>query len=88
MEEYKDIGNDATDAYNASTTTTMGHKGTLYQALQHQLKGEAKKNQSAITGVLKANSGNAIKRLKIKQDAQVATWASKNTKAVIKQMEA
>lgn len=80
MEEHEDIGNDA------STTTAVGHEGTLHQALQRQLEGEAKRNQLANTGVLKATSGNATKRLKIKDDARVVTLASKNAEAAIKQI--
>lgn len=80
MEEHEDIRNDA------STTTAVGHEGTLYQALQRQLEGEAERNQLANTGVLKATSGNATKRLKIKQDARVVTRASKNAEAAIKQI--
>lgn len=86
MEEYEDIGNDAPDACDASTTTAVGHEGTLHQALQRQLEGEAERNQLANTGVLKATSGNATKRLKIKQDARVVTRASKNAEAAIKQI--
>lgn len=80
MEEYNDIRNDA------STTTEVEHKKTLHQALQRQLKGEAERNQLANTGVLKTTSRNAIKRVKIKQDARVATRASKNAQTAIKQI--
>ena len=80
MEEYEGIENDS------STTTAVEQEGTLHQALQHQLGGEAERNQLANIGVLKATSGNATKRLKIRQDTRVATRASKNAEAAIKQI--
>lgn len=80
VEEYEDVGNDA------STTTAVGHERILHQALQRQLEGEAERSQLANLGVLKATSGNAIKWLKIRQKTRLATPASKNAEAAIKQI--
>lgn len=87
MEEHKDIENDAPDPCDASTTTTFGHERILHQALQRQfIEGKGERSQLANVRVLKATSGNAVKRLKIRQDTRVATRASKNAEATIKQI--
>ena len=87
MEEYEDVENDTSGA--SGTTAAAGHEQeVLSQALQiaHQLQLESERNQSANPGVFKANSGNAKKRLKMKQETRVATRATKTAEAAMKQI--
>ena len=78
---------DASDAYNANPATAVeGEHETPHQTLQHQFEVEARRNQSENLGVLKATSGNAAKRLNNRQETRVATRASKNAEAAIKQL--
>ena len=95
MEEYEDLENgapdalNATDATDATTTTTTGHENeALYQSMDiaRQLEAEVGKSHGSSMGALKATSGNGAKRLKAKQETRVATRASKNAEATIKQI--
>lgn len=91
MEEYEDIENDAFDACDATAATAGGQEHeALHQNRQiaRQLELEAERNQSVISGVLKANSGNAAKRLKVRQEARATTRAGKSAEAAIKQIAA
>ena len=67
-------------------TAVEGEHETPQQTLQHQFEVEARRNQSENLEVLKATSGNAAKRLKNRQETRVATRASKNAEAAIKQI--
>ena len=87
MEEYEDVENDASGASGA--TATAGHEhDVLHQALQiaRQLELESERNQSANLGVLKATSGNATKRLKMRQETRAATRTTKTAEAAMKQI--
>ena len=91
MEEYEDIENDAFDACDA-TAATAGEQEheALHQNRQvaRQLELEAERNQSVNPGVLKATSGNAAKRLKVRQETRATTRAGKSAEAAIKQIAA
>ena len=91
MEEYEDIENDAFDACDA-TAATAGEQEheALHQNRQvaRQLELEAERNQSVNLGVLKATSGNAAKRLKVRQETRATTKAEKSAEAAIKQIAA
>ena len=91
MEEYEDIENDAFDACDA-TAATAGEQEheALHQNRQvaRQLELEAERNQSVNLGVLKATSGNAAKRLKVRQETRATTRAGKSAEAAIKQIAA
>ncbi len=81
--------NDAPDAFCATTEIVEGQEHeALRQTLQiaRQLEVETEINQSANLGVLKATSGNATKRLKIRQETRVTTRAGKSAEAAIKQI--
>ena len=54
--------------------------------IARQLEAELERNQPPNIGVLKIASGNATKRLKARQDTRVATRATKNAEATIKQI--
>ena len=56
--------------------------------IARQLEAELERNQSPNVGVLKITSGNVTKRLKARQDTRVATRATKNAEATIKQIAA
>ena len=79
MEEYKDIENDA------STTTAVGHEGTLHQALQRQLEGEAERNLLANIRVLKAK-WECDKTAEDQARHAGSHSGSKNAEAAIKQI--
>lgn len=60
MEEYEAVN---IAAYDAAATAP-------HPTLQHQFEVETESNQSESLGVLKANSGNAAKRLKNRQETR------------------
>ena len=78
---------DAPDAPDA-TVTTRGHE---YEAasqngqMMRQLEAESKKNRLRSAGVLKATSGNAAKRLRVRQETRV-TRAGKTAEAAVKEI--
>ncbi len=79
------------DATNATAATTEGQgQEVLSQDLHitRQLGLEIARNQLGNPGVLKATSGNAGKRLKIRQETRAATRAGKSAEAAIKQLAA
>lgn len=80
MEEYEDVDIDASEASDATSETAP------HQTSQHWFEIGAGKNLSESRGVLKATSGNAAKRLKSRQETRIATRASKNAEAAIKQI--
>lgn len=94
MEEHDDIKNEAPNALNATAAATVTHEGNKNEALHQSmdiarhLEAELERNQSPNVGVLKITSGNVTKRLKAGQDVCVATWATKNVEASIKQIAA
>lgn len=63
MEEYEEMGNNAPDATNATTTTMMRHENKALFQSTRQLEDEVGKNHRSSRGVLKATSGNGAKRL-------------------------
>ena len=73
----------------AATAGGQEHEA-LHQNRQitRQLELEAEKNQSVNPGVLKATSGNAAKRLKVRQETCATTRAGKSAEAAIKQIAA
>ena len=95
MEEYEDVGgnaliayerSDATDATDATAATTGGQRdGVDGQNLQvaRQLMLEMEKNQLGTPGILRATSGNAAKRLKMRQEMRATTRAGKSAEAAI-----
>ncbi len=87
MEEYEDMENDASGESGA--TEAAGHEQeVLSQALQiaRQLELESEKSRLANPEVLKSTSGNATKRLKMRQETRVATRATKTAEAAMKQI--
>ena len=70
----------ATVATTTTTTTTRGpESGALHQGIDTMLLS---------LEVLKATSGNGARRLKAKQETQVATRATKTAEAAMKQIAA
>ena len=88
MEEYKEVENNAPNAFDASATTGGQEHQAQHQAMQiaRQLGAESKGSQSGNVGVLRATSGNAAKRLKNRQESRVTTRAGKTAEAAIKQI--
>lgn len=90
MEEYEEMDDDAPDAANASNAPTAGggQDQAQHQGLQiaRQLGVESERNQLGKAGVLQATSGNAVKRLKNRQESRVTTRAGRTAKAAIKQI--
>ena len=93
MEEFEDMESDAFDAPDApdapdATATTRGHE---YEAasqngqMMRQLEAESKKSRLRSAGVLKATSGNAAKRLRVRQETRV-TRAGKTAEAAVKEI--
>ena len=82
MEEYEEVGNDARDACNAIALIAGQENEADPQTQQYQLGVEeernqmyqlgleAERNQESDLGVLKATSGNVIKRWRGKPDAR------------------
>ena len=54
--------------------------------IARQLEAELERNRVPNAGVLKATSRNVTKRLKARQETRVATRASKNAEATLKQI--
>lgn len=92
MEEYDDVGSNALIAYDASDATDATTEGQEQEAgsqslqITRQLELEIEKNQLGNPGVLKATSGNAAKRWKMRQETQTTTRAGKSAEAAIKQI--
>lgn len=88
MEEYEEIVNDGCDE-TAAIAEEQEHEA-LHQNLQititRQWELEAERNQSVNPGIAKATSGNAAKRLKVRQKTLATTRAGKSAEAAIKQI--
>lgn len=93
MEEYEDVEGNAliayegSDAFDANAATTGGQgDGVDGQDLQvtRQLMLEMEKSQLGTPGVLRATSGNAGKRLKLRQETRATSRAGKSAEATIK----
>ena len=92
MEGYNDVENDAFDAYNDATTGAAG--GQEYEEPRHNLQmvchveeeEEADRNQLVDMGVFKPTSGNATKRLRMRQETRETTRAGKTAEATLKQI--
>ncbi len=84
------MDNDAPNAGNASDTPTAGggQDQAQHQALQiaRQLEVESERNQLRKAVVLQATSGNAVKRLKNRQELRVTIRAGRTAEAAIKQI--
>lgn len=96
MEEYdEDMKNNAHGAPNATDATNATNKATkeqekeaLHQSMEiaRQLEVELERNHLPSSGVLKATSGNGVKRPIGKQEARGTARASKSAEAAIKQI--
>ena len=92
MEGYDDVENDAFDAYNDATTGAAG--GQEHEEPRHNLQmvchieeeEEADRNQLVDMGVFKPTSGNATKRLRMRQETRETTRAGKTAEATLKQV--
>lgn len=85
---YGDDGLDGLDA-TATNATAEGHEHeALSQTEQtmRQLEVESERNRLGNPGVLKAISGNAAKRLKMRQETRVTTRSGKTVEAPVKQI--
>ena len=89
MEEYEDVGSDALVACDAAAAT-MGRQeqeaGSQSLLTTRHLELEIEGNQLGNPGVLRATSGNAAKRWKMRQETRAATRAGKSAEAAIKQI--
>lgn len=88
MEEYEDIEGDAYDAPDATATTREYEQEALSQTGQIACQSgiEEQRNQLVSLGVLKATSGNAAKRLRMRQETRTTARSSKTAEAAIKQI--
>ena len=95
MEEYEDVESnalvayDASDATEATAATMKGQKQEIEsQSLLNarQLELEIERNQLGNLGILKATSGNTVKRWKMRQETRAITRAGKLAEAAIKQI--
>ena len=86
MEEYEDVESDALVAYDATAAITEGQEQSQSPQITRQLELEAERNQLGNPGVLKATSGNAAKRWKMRQETRATTRVGKSAEAAIKQM--
>lgn len=89
VEEYEDMENDAPDASDVTSATVWGHEHeALRQTTQiaRQLEVEVEKNQSGNLEALKTTSGNAAKRLEMRQGTCVSTRVTKTGEAAMKQI--
>lgn len=92
MEEYEDVGSNALIAYNATDATDTTTEGQEQEAgrQSRQIMGQPELETEEIglgnLGVLKATSGNAAKRWKMRQETRATTRAGKSAEAAIKQI--
>ena len=96
MEVYHEVENDAGDAYphDATTVPANEHEGPSYnmQMVRHiEEEEDADRGNLVDMGVFKPTSGNATKRLRIRQETRgttrtTTTRAGKSAEAVIKQL--
>lgn len=85
----EDMENDASDVCDATASNAERQEHeALHREISRQLGVEVERNQSVNLGVLKATSGNATKRLKMRQETLGTTRASKSAEAAIKQIAA
>ena len=93
MEEYEDMENDAFDVLDASgapdaitANKEQDHEAASQkEGIMRHLEVEREKERFGNAGVLKAASGNAAKRLKMRE-TRVTTRAGKTIEAVAKQI--
>ena len=92
---YDHMERDGFDAPNVTATAVTAIAGehehkTVSQEGQviRQLEAETEKSQTEINGALRPTSGNAAKRLKMRQDTYMTTRAGKTAEAAAKQMAA
>ena len=86
MEEYEDIWCDAFDAFDApvapdATTTSGEQENGLNRQMIRQLWRGMEGKLVGNSEVLKATSGNAAKRLKMRQETRATTRAGKAAEA-------
>ena len=92
MEGYNDVENDAGDAYpHYATAGTAGqeHEEPQYnmQMVRHIEEEEnADRSELIDMGVFKPTSGNATKRLRMRQETRGAARTGKNAEATLKQI--
>lgn len=95
MEEYNDVENDAFDAFDAYNDVIAGTaEGQEYEGAHPSLQmvrhveeeKEADRNQLVNMGVFKPTSGNATKRLMIRQETRGITRTCKTAEATLKQI--
>jgi len=91
MEVYNEVENDAPDtpdaynAYDAPAGTTKGHHDL--QMVRHvEEEEEADRNQLIDMGVFKPTSGNAAKRLRMRQETREGTRNGKTVEATLQQI--
>ncbi len=88
MEVYNEVENDAPDAYDAYDApagTTKGHHDL--QMVRHvEEEEEADRNQLIDMGVFKPTSGNAAKRLRMRQETREETRNGKTVEATLQQI--
>lgn len=88
MDEYEDMENDTSDATATTPTPEGDAQEAMNQARQtmRQMEEELERNRSGNAGILKATSGNATTRLKMRQETRITTRAGKSAEAAIKQL--
>lgn len=92
MEGYDDVENDAFDAYDDATAGTAGRqeheepRDNLQMVRHVEEEEEADRNQLVDMGVFKPTSGNATKRLRMRQETRGTTRAGKTAEATLKQI--
>ena len=92
MEGYNEVENDAYDAYDDATAGTA--KGREHEVPHHNLQivrhveeeEDADKTQLIDMGVFKPTSGNATKRLRMRQKTRGTTRTDKTAEATLKQI--
>ena len=89
---YNEVENDAFDAYDDATAETANgqeHEGPRHnlQMVRHvEEEEDADRSQLIDMGVFKPTSGNATKRLRMRQETRGTTRAGKTAEATLKQI--
>ena len=93
MEVYTEVENDACDAYphDATAAGTAGYEheepGYNMQMVRHiEEEEDADRSDLINMGVFKPTSGNATKRLRVRQETRGMTRTSQTAKATLKQI--
>ena len=92
MEGYNEVENDACDAYNDATAGAA--KGREHEERRHNMQmvrhveeeEDADRGQLIDWGVFKPTSGNATKRLRMRQETRGTTSTDKTAEATLKQI--